>query len=384
MPAAIRETRETRAERMAAMNSEGKIGIFEAVCFTTIILMNKIFFTSVGEIVFQTGTAAWYTTLISCLTALIFFMFTYLLLKRFPDNDLSGIFESVIGKIPGKLLTLAICGYLLFDAGSTLREFVEMIKVYNLHFTPISVILATFLIVSTVLSYFGLQTLSRVCAIFFIPSIAALAIILLLAIPEYDIYLLNPIGGHGIASTLYYGITRSSAYFEFMLLSFAVQSIGGHKAYKRVAITSILLNGAIFSISLLCYLMIFGYASGSENISGIFELSRSIYYNRFLQRIESIFIFVWVISSVLSTTASFVVGLYLYCRAFTIKDHRPMVLPFAVLVYIIAILPPSLLEVTQKNLLILRQYSMYIMYLPSVLVLIIALIFGKKGEKGNA
>ena len=61
-----------------------------------------------------------------------------------------------------------------------------------------------------------------------------------------------------------------------------------------------------------------------------------------------------------------------------------MVLPFAVLVYIIAILPPSLLEVTQKNLLILRQYSMYIMYLPSVLVLIIALIFGKKGEKGNA
>lgn len=382
--AIIKENPAIPVERMAAMNSEGKIGIFEAVCFVTIITINKVFFTSVGNIVFLTGTAAWYATLISCLVTLIFFMFTYLLLKRFPDNDLTGIFESVTGKIPGKVLTLAISGYLLFNAGSTLREFMEMIKVYNLRFTPISVILTTFLIAAIVISSFGLQTLSRICAIFFIPCAAGLAIILLLAIPEYDIYLLNPIGGHGIPSTLYYGVTRSSAYFEFMLLSFAVQSIGGYKAYKRIAITSILLSGAIFSISLLCYLMVYGYASGSENISGIFELSRSIYYNRFVQRIESIFIFIWVISSVLSTTASFAVSLFLYCRSFTIKDHKPLVLPFAALVYIIAILPPSMQEVTQKSLLILRQYSMYIMYLPSVLVLFIALIFRKKGEKDNA
>lgn len=371
-------------ERVKKMNSEGKVGIYEAICFTTLIIVNKVFFTSVSSIIYQTGTAAWYTTIISSLATLVFFMFTYLLLKRFPGKDLTGVFECVIGKIPGKVLTLMICGYLLFNAGSTLREFVEMIRVYNLHYTPISIIMITFLIVSVVISYYGLQTLSRICALCFIPSMIGLALILLLALPTYDINLLKPIGGHGIYSTLYYGITRSSAYLEFMLLSFAIQSINGHKAYKRIGITSILLSGVIFSISFLCYLMIFGYTTGSENISGIFELSRSIYYNRFIQRIESIFIFIWVISSVITTTASYYISLLLYCKAFTIKDHKPLLLPFAALVFIIGILPLSMQEVTQKNISVLRQYSMYIMYIPSILVLILAILFKKKGGETNA
>lgn len=384
MPAPVAEQPVNPAERTAAMNSEGKIGIYEAICFTTLIMVNKIFFTSVGTLVYQTGTAAWYATLISSMVTLVFFLFTYLLLKRFPGKDLIGIFECVTGKIIGKVLATVICGYILFNAGSTLREFVEMIKVYNLPYTPTSVIITTFLIVSVVISYFGLQTLSRLSALFFIPSMIGLALILLLALTSYNINLLKPVGGHGISTTLYYGSLRSSAYFEFMLLAFAINSINGHKAYKQIGVTSILLSGGIFSISLLCYLMIFGYTAGSENISGIFELSRSLYFNRFFQRLESIFLFIWVISSVITTTASYYISLLLYCKVFTIKDHKPLLFPFAALVFMIAILPLSMQEVTQINIAFLRQYSMLIMYIPSILVLLLAVLLKKKGGGANA
>ncbi len=366
------------------MNSEGKIGTYEAICFTSLVMINKIFFTSVGGIVYQTGTAAWYATLISCLTTLMFFAFIYLLLKRFPGKDILQIYEAVLGKLFGKIVALVICSFVIFNAGSTLREFVEMIKVYNLPYTPTSMIIITFLSVSMIIGYFGLQTLARVCALCFLPAIIALTVILLLAAPEYDPNLLKPYGGYGLITSMGHGFMRSSAYFEFILLGFAVNAIGGYKFYKKIGISSIVITGAVFSISLLCYLMTFGYAVGSENISGIFELSRSIYFNRFIERVESIFLFAWVISSVISTTASYYFGLLIYSKVFTIKDHKPLLIPFAILVFIIAILPESMQVVSQVNITFLRQYSLFIIYVPAIIVLLIAVIFRKKGRVENA
>ena len=129
--------------------------------------------------------------------------------------------------------------------------------------------------------------------------------------------------------------------------------------------------------------MTFGFAAGGENISGFFELSRSIYFNRFIQRVESIFLFTWVISSVISSTASFYFGLLVYCKIFTVKDHKPFLIPFGILTFIIAILPVSLQSLAQTSLLFLREYSMFVIYLPVVVVLLVSVILRKKGRVSN-
>ncbi len=365
------------------MNSEGKIGIFEGICLTTLVLSNKVFFTSVGNIVYVTGTSAWYTTLISGVFSLLFFIFFSLLLKRFPGKDMATIFVDVLGKIAGKVIILFMSAYSVFNAGTTSREFAEMIKVYNLPRTPTSIILVTFLAVSVIISYYGLQSLSRVCVLCAIPILAGMLLILLMASPSYSINLLNPMGGYGLSTTLKYGFLRSSAYFEFAMLSFAVNAIGGHKNYKKVGMISIIIASILFSTVLMCYLMTFGYAAGSENISGYFELSRSIYFNRFIQRVESVFLFTWVISSVISSTASFYFALLVYCKVFTVKDHKPFLIPFAILTYIIAILPTSLQVLTQTSLVFLREYSMFVIYLPVVIVLLLSVVLKKKGRVSN-
>ena len=364
---------------MKTMDSEGKIGVFEGICLTAVVLNNKIFFTSVGYIVYQTGTAAWFTTLISGGFTLLFFMFYSLLLKRFPGKDMVAIFEGVLGKIVGKAILLFMCAYVLFNSGTTLREFAEMIKVYNLPRTPISIIMVAFLTVSVILSYYGLPSLSRVCALCAIPILTGMLLILLMASPSYNIKLLNPIGGYGLSTTLKYGFLRSSAYFEFVMLSFAVNAVGGYKKYKKIGLISIIIASIIFSTVLICYLMTFGFAAGSENISGFFELSRSIYFNRFIQRVESVFLFTWVISSVISSTVSFYFALLVYCKIFTVKDHKPLLIPLAILMFIVAILPASLQALTQTSLAFLREYSMFVIYLPVIIVLLVSILFKKKG-----
>ncbi len=365
------------------MNSEGKIGVFEAVCLTTLIMTNKVFFTSIAFIVQMTGTAAWYTTLVSCAVSLIFFYFLYLLLKRFPGKDIPQIYETVFGKVVGKLLVFMFCVFAVYYSGSTLREFVEMIKVYNLPQTPTSIIMISFLLVAVIVSYFGFECMARVCAICFIPTMAGLLLILLLASPSYSFNLLKPFGGYGTDVTLMSGFLRSSAYMEFTILAIVIGAIGGYGNFKKISVISILLTGVIFSTSIFCFLLTFGYSLGSENISGIFELSRSIYFNRFFQRVESIFLFIWVISSVITTTVTFYISILIYCKIFKIKNHRPLILPFAVLVFIVAILPRSMQEIAQVNVVFLRQYSMFVVYIPSIIVLIISWIFKKRGQKAG-
>lgn len=361
------------------MIREGKFGLYETVCLTTILIVSKIFYTSISVIIKTMGTAAWYGTLVSSMVSMFFFLLLYLLMKRFPGKNIMEIFDIVLGSFMGKTLSLLFSAYILFYAGSSLREFLEMIKAYNLPYTQPSLIIGAFIAVSVLVAYYGLEGVARVSAIFFIPIIAGLAIILLLAIPYYDFDNLKPFGGYGIVRTLSIGFMRSSAYNEVFLLAIIINSIHGLKSFKRAGIISVTIAGAVISLSVLLNIAAFEYTIASENTSATFQLARIIYFNRFFQRIESIFLFTWVIASLITVSVSFFVSMNVYCKSLKIKNHRPLLLPFAFLLFMITIYPENFSQVMEFNIAIMRQYSLIFVNGVPILVLIVAMLRGKKG-----
>lgn len=360
------------------MTKGGKLSVYEGVMFITLIIVSKILYTSTPVVVKQVGTAAWYMTLVSCIVSIIFFLFVSVLMNRFPGKNLVEIHEAVIGKVAGKIACVILSGGLTFSAASVLREFVEMIKVYNLPDTPPSVISITFIAVIMLLSHKGLESIVRISCINFYPIIFGLCIILVLAMPYYNFDYLKPYFGYGLKKTLYVGFLRSSAYQEFMTLTAIVASIHSIKEFRKIGVISIALAGIIFSISFICYVMTFQYTMGKENLSGIFQLSRMIYYNRYFQRIESIFLFTWVISALITVATGFYISIRVYCQCFEIEDHKPIIPAFALLMYVVALTPKSISELFGKNMYYLRQYSGFFVYGMPILLLIISLVFRKK------
>ncbi|HEX9062440.1 MAG TPA: GerAB/ArcD/ProY family transporter, partial [Clostridia bacterium] len=150
------------------MIKEGNFGIFEAVCLTTLVLSTKNFYTSIRVLIKLTSTAAWYATLLSCTCSIVMFLFVYLLMKRFPGKDLPQVFEAVTGKVIGKILSLIFCAYFIYYCGSNLREFLEMIKAYNLPYTPPSLIILAFLLAVIVLTYTGIEGIARLSLLSFL------------------------------------------------------------------------------------------------------------------------------------------------------------------------------------------------------------------------
>lgn len=361
------------------MIREGNFGTREAVSLASMMITTRIFFTGILALLSKTSTASWYATLISAAVSILLFLFVYLLMKRFPGKDLAAVFEIVTGKIIGKILALIFSAYFIFYSGTQLREFVEMIKAYTLPYTPPSFIIFSFLGAVLVASYYGLEGIAKVSYVSFVVVIVSVAFILILASPNYQVNSLFPIGGYGLDKTLYNGFLRSSAYSDVIFLAFIVNSIGGAKKMRNIGVLSLILSGIIISVTCACIIMAFEYPQASENLSSLYQISRIIYFNRFFQRIESIFIFAWVVAAIVTVSMGFYLAVSIFCKACRVPNHRPGLLPFSFFTFLVALLPRSLTETVEINLIYIRQYSIFFVYLVPILILFIAILRRKKG-----
>jgi len=79
--------------------------------------------------------------LIAVSTALVGFLFIFLLMKRFPGQDLVSVFETVFGKIAGNIISIITAAAILFNSLMIIREFSEAIKAYVYPFSPASMII---------------------------------------------------------------------------------------------------------------------------------------------------------------------------------------------------------------------------------------------------
>jgi spore germination protein KB len=365
------------------MIKEGKIGFREALALSTLAIVTKVFYTNPSAIIKAGGTAAWYITLASAIISLVCFFLVYILLMRFPGQNLNEIFEEVFGKIIGKTLSLVFIGYFTFYAGANLREFVEMIKAYSLPYTQPSFIIITFLLPVAVITYLGLEILVRISYASFWFIIGTIVVILVLNYPQYRLDSIYPLGGYGLQNNVSIAVTRMSAYTEVIVLAFIVRSVNEIKMIKSLGAISLTIAVTSISLVIFCSILKFDYTMSTEHVSNLFELSRGIYFGRFFQRIEAIFLIVWVTTSIILVAAFFYMAVSIFCSAFNISDQKPLIIPFVLLTFIITLQYDNLPEQLEKGTNFQRQKSALIIYLIPLATLAASLIFKKKGAKGS-
>lgn len=365
------------------MIKEGKIGVQEAIFLISITICVRVYFTSPAYVAKATGTASWYMTLISAFMAIIGFTFVYILLKRFPGKDLIGAFELSLGRIAGFVFSIVIGVYLFINAAIVLREFVEMMKVYVLPLTPPSFIVGTLLIMTVGACFLGLESIARFSKLTGYFLLAGFLSVCLLAWNNYDFRNLFPLFGYGLDKTIIYGLSRSSFYGEVIILAIISTSLQGLSHIKKAGYISLVISGIITSISLFTTMLAFNYATSQEITSRVFELTKVIRVGDFLQRLDPIFVFTWSIGSTIAVTVYFYTGISTYCKSFRIQDMRPVIIPAAILLFAVTMIPQDLVSVADIVHLT-RQYGWSIFFGLPLIALIVAVIRKKKGEQKSA
>lgn len=365
------------------MIKEGKFGSQEAVCLTIVAISAKVFFSSPATVAALVGTAGWYMTIISALTAAVGFFFIYKLLRRFPGRDITFIYAQSLGPVPGFLFSGILAASLMAIAVIRLAEFNEVIKIYVLPLSPNWFITGIAAVCALVLAILGLESMARFARISIYLLAFGLLAVLILGLQNYDMNNLYPFWGYGLGKTVSTGIQRSSAYGEIILLAVFAESLQGVKFIKREGWLSLLFSGLIISSSILSYTLTFPYYSAMEVAAPMYQLATLIDYGRFFQRLEAIFLFLWVLSTLLSISVIYYASVFVYCRMFGIGDKNPIALAGFAILYALALIPLDIGSVISSGVQMVRSYGA----IPAFIMPLIALIAAalrRKGVRGDA
>ncbi len=360
------------------MIKEGKFGIQEAVCLIWITITSKVFFSSPAVLSGLVGNTGWITTLVSAAVALIGFGFIYLLLKRFPGKELVEIFNIAFGRVIGFVLSSLLGLFILFIVVTRVSDMAGFLKVYVLPLSPNWLNIGIFIACICTLSILGLESIARLSKLIIYVLAAGFLIVVLLGIQNYDLNNLFPVFGHGIEKTAYHGVIRSSVYGVIILAIFA-KSLQGAQFIKKEGIIAILLSAVIISASLLICSLTFPYYILQETTSPMYELSTLIDYGRFVQRVEPVFLYVWILSSLISATVTFYSFIWIFCSVFRIPDKKPIIIGSSIILYAVALMNKDIITVITGYVALIRSYGSIPMFVLPLIALITALIRKKGG-----
>jgi len=366
------------------MQKEGNFGYREAISMFVIAMTIKSFFSSPAAASKLVGTALWYMILISGLTAAFLFMFQYLLLKRFPNLSIMEIADNVLGKFFGSVLSLLCCVFFIFTASIDMREFVEVMKIFVLPESPPSFIMIIFSLSVVALSFMGLETIARFSKFIVYVLGAGFLAVILLSVSNFKIYRIFPILGYGLDRTIFTGIVRSSFFGTITVIGVFAASLHGPREIKRIGFSSILISGIVTSVSALSFVLTFPYTTAQELLSPMYAMASMVDLGGFLQRVEPIFLFLWNFGTFVEVTVLFYAAVMIYCHVFRISDKKPVILPMAILMYGMSLIPRSLNEVVNLWVHLLRQWGWIPYFLPSIFLLIVSKFRKKKGDINNA
>lgn len=360
------------------MIEEGKFGVAEAMWLIVVTSAAKVFFTSPATVAAVTGTAGWYMTLISAATALLGFVFIFLLLKRFPDRDLAEIFELALGRYIGFVFTALLAAYIFFTSSTNLAEFSEVIRVYVFPLSHNWYIIGLFILNVFLVARLGLESLARLAKLLGLPMLMGYLAVVFLGAQNYDIKNIFPIFGNGLGKTVLFGIVRSSAYGEVIILAIFARSLQGLENIKKEGVLAVVFSAILVSSSVLLFTLTFPYHIAKEVTAPMLEMAALIDYGRTFQRVEPIFLFIWMISTLLSTTTLFYSSVWLFCKMFRIQDRKPIILAGSVLLYATSLMHRDIVSVILGEVEFIRKFGSIPFFILPLFALIVAAI-RKKG-----
>ncbi|HBI56317.1 MAG TPA: hypothetical protein DDY38_05790 [Firmicutes bacterium] len=295
---------------------------------------------SVGE---TAGRDSWISIIIGGFVLWAFALFIWLLCRKFPTRTLPEFSILILGRPLGIVVSIIYSLYAFSMCAVVLRILSELVRTWVFIWTPVPVFFVAILITVGYISRMGAVTLGRLMEITILFT-AAVLLMLLIPLPEFDFLNLKPVGGEGILKIIQAVPQTAFAYlgFESMLVFFPF-IINRHKVLKLTSIALIMVTLLYFINTILVY----GVLGIQRTLTLVWPL---VNYMRigslpFVQRVDNVMLFAWT-AQIIATVA-----VHYFSATFTLATltrrhyHDLWSIACLPIVYAAANLPPDLVAV---------------------------------------
>ncbi|MBS4195433.1 GerAB/ArcD/ProY family transporter [Lederbergia citri] len=324
---------------------------------------------------------SWISVLITGVILQVMILLIWVLMRRFPTQNLFMILQILFGKFVGKFIALLYCCYFVIVAGMVLAKFGYVIKVWMLPLTPKWLVLL--LMILTVI-YIVKENLRILARFFFLASITLIVFIILSA---YSLKFANytyilPIGSHGFFKIIN-GVRAgfpSFQGFELLMVLFPFVQANQKSVLKAATIANAFVTIMYTFIVLTC-LLFFSPQELKLIPEPVLYLIKSFSF-KIIERPDLIFTSMWIIlvaTTLMSLLFVSSLGLSSVIKA---KSNKYFVYITAFASFLIALIPKGKFdfEVLGK---INNQLVIFFAFTFPIIFLLISIIFKKKERRDS-
>lgn len=370
---------------MAQSSRDVRVGTKELVAMLTLFVSAEVFL-SYPSLTLQLGLeAGWIISVLSGLIALVIFLIVNAALqKSYPGHDLIDVARITMGQTVGFLVSFIIGVYFLLVTAAVMREFMEQVISTVLQNTPILIIGGMFTVVVCYIAQCGLEGICRTASFILPVLLVGMAFLCLATLNWWTPAWLLPLWGAGAWPILKGSLLYSSIFTNVLLVCLIYPHAHEPEKLMRVGVWSVVLTDLILTGFILTFNMVFPAMEGENIAFPFYELARLIYVGRFVQRLESIFIFLWVAVAVIRISMTLWASAYSFGRGFKWPSYRPGVPTLGLAAFSLSMFPRSQIQVTSLTQTYLMAWGNLIVFgLPLLIVLVGLLTHKARGKQSG-
>ncbi len=276
---------------------------------------------------------AWLAAALSFFSSALLILMIGGLSVRFPEETLVQYSQKLLGKWPGKLLSLIPIGAFLFIAATDVRIYAEALTSFFITDTPLLFIIGTMVLAAALGAYAGIEPLGRVADLFLPLYLLFLLLCLGLAVPQALLLLRNlePVLARGFGPVLRGAVTPTAMISQYMVLTILTPSLTEPKRVLRTALGASAFASILLIVVTIATTAVLGPHKAARCAYPFVTLVRSLRASEFLERAEVLAMFAWGFIHFVGLVVYLYCGLKGISQVLGLKNYRILVGPMAVI-----------------------------------------------------
>ena len=366
------------------MTNNYKIQKNEAISLILIVMINKLILNVPFFIIDFVGTGTIVNLIYIGILGLIFVLILNLLFKNFPNADILDISEFVGGKFLKTIISIIfVCSFFLVSY-ITLTDFANTIKIVYFQESPLIFILLFFMAAILIANLVGLKSIIRTISLVIPFTIISIIITLFGVQDHFSIDKFVPIFGYNYKTTFLNGLLNIFSLYVITYYYFIMPLLNNPTDYKKITIISYIISWIILFSTSICILTLFPITKNVEALNAIYLLARRIELGDFLQRLDALFVLLWLISILCYLSLSIFMINRIIQKNTQLQDSKMLSYSTVSILFGLCLIPFNIATSQFIENVIYRYLIIALTFIVCFLIMIIANIKSKRGVKLNA
>ena len=318
-----------------------RISVPEAISIVLIVLVAHTLVSLPKSLLNVTGSATIINLLYIGIILFFIVFFIFKLYRYFAGQDIIDISNFLGGPVFQKIVGMIFILYFVFSSSILLRNFCECLKTVYYPMTSLFFILLTFIIALCISNGFNFSVTAKINLIILPIIFVSILFIFFANNQNLSFENMTPILGNGLFDTFVTGLGNLGAFGGIVFLYFIPPYLSEPKKFKKVAMISVGLSIVYLIICVAIILLTFTFLLKVDEIMPLYSAARYIEFGSFFQRLESILLLIWIIGMVCYLSIILHIVMNIFKKITNIRDSKPLIVPFALLLLSISLLPSN-------------------------------------------